>query len=359
MRVLHVEAGRHLYGGAQQVLDLLAGLQGRGLENGLICPRGAALAQRAADFAQVFPLPMHGDLDLALIPRILGILRRFQPDLVHLHSRSGADVLGGIAGRLAGLPVIHSRRVDNPESPRWVALKYRLYDRVIAISQGIGEILLAEGLPPEKLRVVRSAVDAAAFARPCQRERIDSKLGLPVGSRLLGVVAQLIPRKGHRYLLQALPELFQAFPDLRVGFFGQGSLENDLRQTIHRLGLGARVQLYGFRPDLPEILPCLELLVHPALKEGLGVSLLQAASAGVPIVASRVGGIPEAVESEGNGLLVPPGDAQALGAAIARILADPALGRRLGQRGQEKMRAEFSLDAMVAGNLQVYRELVP
>jgi glycosyltransferase involved in cell wall biosynthesis len=280
------------------------------------------------------------------------------PHLVHLHSRIGADTWGGIAARLARVPVIHTRRVDNPE-PRWlVALKYRLHDRVIAISEGIGRVLLAEGLPAQKLRVVRSAVDWERYARPCARPVVAERLGVPADALLVGVVAQLIHRKGHRVLIDALPPLAAAHPDLRVVFFGQGPTESELRKAIAAAGLATVVMLAGFRDDLEEILPCLDLLVHPAIMEGLGVSLLQAASAAVPIVASRAGGIPEAVRDGENGVLVPPGDARALSAAMAALLADPERRRALGSGGRALMAREFSVDAMVDGNLKVYQELV-
>lgn len=358
MRVLHVEGGSRLYGGAQQVLYLLEGLAARGHANLLACPKGCALAAAASPFAEVLGLPMRGDADVAMAWRLGGVISAVRPDLVHLHSRIGADVWGGIAARLAGVPVIHTRRVDNPE-PRWlVAVKYRLHDRVVAISEGIGRVLLCEGLPPAKLRVVRSAVDWPRYAGPCDRPAVAARLGVPTDGLLVGVVAQLIPRKGHRFLLEALPPLISRYPRLRVLLFGQGPEEEALRRRIAETGLNDLVLLAGFRSDLDHILPCLDLLVHPATMEGLGVSLLQAASAGVPIIASDAGGIPEAVRDGENGLLVPPGDVAALGAALGRLLGDAELRRRLGEGGRAMMRREFSIDAMVEGNLAVYRELL-
>ena len=358
MRILHVEGGRHLYGGAYQVLHLLRGLHARGHDNLLACPRGCPLAEAAQPVATVYGMTMRGDLDVAMVVRLRRLIRASRPDLVHLHSRIGADVMGGIAARLGGVPVIHTRRVDNPE-PRWmVALKYRLYDRVVAISEGIGQVLLAEGLPADKLRVVRSAVDSETYALPCERTVIATRLGVPEDGLLIGVVAQLIARKGHGDLLDALPPLMDRYPSLRVLFFGKGPLAEGLQARIEQLGLPGRVQLAGFRTDLAELLPCQDLVVHPARMEGLGVSLLQAACAGVPIVASRAGGIPEAVRDGENGLLVPPGDVTALREAIDTLLSDPARRRMLGARGQALMAREFSIDAMVEGNIAVYRELL-
>jgi glycosyltransferase involved in cell wall biosynthesis len=358
MKILHVEGGSRLYGGAQQVLYLLEGLAARGHANLLACPAGCALGEDAAPFAEVHGLPMHGDADLTIAWRLAGLIRTHKPDLVHLHSRIGADLWGGVAARLTATPVVHTRRVDNPEPRALVALKYRLHDRVIAISEGIGRVLLSEGLPPAKLRVVRSAVDWARFQTPCARETVEARLGVTAGALLAGVIAQLIPRKGHRFLLAALPDLVRIHPSLRVLFFGQGPLEAELRDQIAALGLTEQVRFVGFRDDLHELLPCLDLLVHPATLEGLGVSLLQAASAGVPILASRTGGIPEAVRDWINGILVPPGDIHALGAALKRLLADTALRRRLGKGGRDLMRREFSIDVMVEGNLAVYGELL-
>lgn len=358
MKILHVEGGSNLYGGALQVLYLLQGLAARGQHNVLACPEGSDLARAAAPFAEVHAMPMGGDLDLRLVPRFYGCIRRCRPDLVHLHSRIGADVMGGIASRWAGVPAVHTRRVDNPEGRWMVALKYRLHARVIAISEAIGRVLLDKGLPREKLRVVHSAVEWEGFERPCGRKRVCTVLGVPQQARLIGVVAQLIERKGHRFLIEAMRDLATEFPGALVLCFGKGPGEQDLRRRIAAAGLQDRVRLAGFRKDLPEILPCLDLLVHPATMEGLGVSLLQAASACVPIVASEAGGIPEAVRDGINGLLVPPGDVEALAGAVRTLLRDRALARRMGLAGRALMQQEFSLDAMVEGNLAVYREVL-
>lgn len=359
MNILHVEGGARLYGGALQVLYLLEGLAARGVENWLVCRPDCPLAERAQPWAQICTLPMHGDADVLLIPRLRRLIGQIRPDLLHLHSRIGVDVMGGIAGRLSGVPVVHSRRVDNPE-PRWqVALKYRLHDRVIAISAGIAAVLRAQGVPDAKLRLVRSAVDVAAYAQPCNLQGMRARLGLAQeAGPLIGMVAQLIPRKGHQVLLDALPEVLAHWPQAQVLLFGRGREQAALSARITALGLDEQVQLLGFRDDLDRLLPCLDVLVHPALMEGLGVALLQAAAAGVAVIATRVGGIPEAVLDGETGRLVPPGDVAALAAALRELLGDDQERRRLGAAGQARMHAEFSLDAMVAGNLTVYRQLL-
>jgi glycosyltransferase involved in cell wall biosynthesis len=131
-----------------------------------------------------------------------------------------------------------------------------------------------------------------------------------------------------------------------------------VRERVLSSGLEAYVRLAGFRHDLERILPCLELLVHPAELEGLGVSLLQASSAGVPIVASAVGGIPDAVHDGVNGILLPPADVPLLTRAVIELLRDSARARRMGEAGRQRVEREFSIDSMVEGNLRVYRELL-
>jgi glycosyltransferase involved in cell wall biosynthesis len=358
VRILHVEAGMHLYGGARQVIYLLSGLQRQGVDSCLACPPGSAVARAAAEIGvAVEELPMGGDHDLGLVLRLRRQISRHRPDLVHIHSRRGADLMGGVAARMSGVKSVLSRRVDNPEHPLLVMSKYRLYDRVIAISQGIADVLTTEGVPAEKLVCVRSAIDMEPYKQQCDKAWFREQFGLAGDALVMGVVAQLIPRKGHRYLLEAMPGLIRAFPRLHLLIFGKGALREKLQRQIEALQLTDNVTLAGFREDLPRILPCLDLLVHPALMEGLGIALLQAASAGLPIVAVDAGGMPEAVEDGVNGLLVPAGSVEALGDALHRLLGDESLRRSMGERGREKMRREFSVDQMVMGNLAVYREL--
>ncbi|MBN4841714.1 glycosyltransferase, partial [Citrobacter braakii] len=123
------------------------GLRAAGVDSVLACPPGSAIAGAATAHARVHELPMGGDLDLGLVGRLRRLIRAERPDLVHLHSRRGSDVLGALAARLEGVPVVLSRRVDNPESRAWVVLKYRLHDRIVTISEGIRTVLRAEGVP--------------------------------------------------------------------------------------------------------------------------------------------------------------------------------------------------------------------
>lgn len=359
MKILHVETGMHLYGGALQVAFLIPGLKNLGCDNVLVCPRGSAIAEEAGPSAErLHVLPMKGDLDLTFVPRLRRIIRREKPDVIHLHSRRGGDVLGGLAAWRTGIPVVMSRRVDNPEDGWVIPLKYRLYDRVITISEGIREVLLHEGVPASKVVCVHSAVDTALYRPHADPDWFRWEFGLEPDQLAVGMVAQMIPRKGHRDLMAALPHVLESHPGVRVLLFGQGPLREALEKEVVAAGLGPYVHFAGFRDDLPRVLPNLNLMVHPAHMEGLGVALLQAAACGVPVVAGRAGGIPEIIRDGENGLLVEPGDVQGLSAAIAKLCADEAMRCRFGSRGREIAFSDFSIDAMAGGNHAVYEALL-
>lgn len=355
-RVLHLEAGRHLYGGARQVAYLIEGLARAGLDNVLVCRPDSALA-RADLPARLAPLPLHGDVDPLLPLRLARLLRGERADLLHVHSRRGADLYGGLAAGLAGVPAVLSRRVDHPERRLGRALKYSRYRRIVAISAEIGRVLLAQGVPPGRVQVVPSAVPVPAVVdRAAARRQLTTRYDLPADAPVVAMAAQFIPRKGHAVLLAALPQMFAAVPQARVLLFGQGPLQARIAEQAAR-DFDGRVLSPGFEPALATLLPGLDLLVHPALAEGLGVILLQAGAAGVPAVATAAGGMPEVVRDGQTGLLVPPGDADALAAALIRLLREAPLRRRLGEAARRHVQAHFSIEAMVAGNLAVYESV--
>lgn len=358
MKVLHVESGKHFYGGARQVAYIIKGLSQLGIENILACPPGALIAKEVSSYARVCEIPMKGDVDIGMAWRLGKLIRHYHPDIVHLHSRRGADIWGGLAAKIMHTPCVLSRRVDNPESRLLVSLKYRLYDHVITISEAIRQVLLSEGVPQHKITCVRSAVDAAPYLKPVNRTDMLKEFHLSDDAIIVGMVAQLIPRKGHHYLIDATETLSREFPQIRVICFGQGPLLSSLQSTVQQKNLSHIIQFAGFRPDLPKWLGGLDILAHPADMEGLGVSLLQASAAAVPIVTTRAGGLPEAVKEGMTGILIAPGDTTALTAAIRSLIEDANLRQHLGTEGRKRITSEFSVEVMAKGNLDVYKHLL-
>jgi len=357
IHILHIETGRHLYGGALQVFYLMKGLAEAGCRNTIVCPCGSDIAKADVPATQVCAVPVKGELDALFMLRLLRIISTVRPNLVHVHSRRGADIWGAVAAWCTNTPVIITRRVDNPESPAIARLKYRSYSRVVAISEGIRRVLLSEGVPAEKIECIPSAVDAVRFIAPCDRQWFLREFDLKPTHRTIGMIAQFIHRKGHRFLVAAAPKIMARCPEARFLLFGKGPLEEEIRQQCSRTGVADRVIFAGFRDDLARILPCLDMVVHPATLEGLGVSLLQAAAAGIPIIASRVGGIPEVVKDGYSGILIDPEDTVEFVNSVTRLLSEPELARLFGERGRRVVIEGFSIDAMVRGYLHIYQDL--
>jgi glycosyltransferase involved in cell wall biosynthesis len=358
MKILHVETGRHLYGGPQQVIYLIKALRELGHSNLLICPPGSGIDSVARQARiPVRNLFCAGDLDLPFAYRLAQFIGQSKPDIVHCHSRRGADVLGGLAASFADVPAVVSRRVDNTEIRLIAALRYRPFRKVIAISEAIADVLRDRGVESERLTVIRSAVDVAQFTESRNCEAFRREFGIDDDATVIAAAGQLIPRKGHIYLLQAVADLLRDHPGIRLIIFGEGYLGNQLRAQVATLGLGDVVQFAGFRDDLDSFVGCFDIFAHPALAEGLGVAALKASAAAVPVVGFAAGGLPEAVAHDVTGLLVPPEDVDGLRNAIARLIDDDKLSRRLGRAGRERMQKEFSIATMAREHVALYQSI--
>ena len=358
MNILHIEAGKHLYGGARQVQYLCEGLNAKGVNNVLLCPAQSDIAKACHSSAKVIEVKWGGDLDFGCINRIKTAIKDNAIDLVHCHSRRGADWFGPIAAKLCNVPCVISRRVDNPESTLVTKLKYGLVDSVVSISRGIGDVLLQQALPKEKLTVIPSAVDTQSYERCYHRQDMLDAFNLPEDSIVLAQIAQLIKRKGHECALNAFKAISTEFPNAYLVVLGKGPLKEEIAQQIDQLGLNDRVRMAGFRTDLPKLIGNFDVVVHPAFMEGLGVSLLQAGAAGVAMIGGNAGGIPEIIINNKTGILVEPGDEAALVKAMQRLLSSKDMREQFGNAAKTHINDHFSIRQMVDGNLSNYRKLL-
>ena len=359
MKIVHVETGRHFYGGAQQVVWLVRGLVDRGVDSLLVCTPGSAIDKVARDAGlQVANVACAGEHDLRFAWRLHSLLRKEKPDILHCHSRRGADFPGGWAAVSSRTPAIVSRRVDSPESPTAAAIRYAPFNKIVAISEHIAAVLGKSRIRGKRLSVIRSAVDSDAVKSNVDRAILHTEFGISVHGYAIAVVAQLIKRKGHRFLLDVLPGLLAEHPGLKVVFFGAGNAESQIRALAAKLGLSGAVHFAGFRDDVDDYLGAFDLLVHPAEKEGLGVAMLKAEAAGLPVVAFDTAGSAEAVIHGRTGILVPPGDLAALQRAIGVLVTERDIGPELGAAGRRWMKDEFSVAAMVDSYIELYEEML-
>jgi glycosyltransferase involved in cell wall biosynthesis len=231
----------------------------------------------------------------------------------------------------------------------------RLVTLVVANSQAVAQDTMEdEGLPARRIAVIRNGV-AIPDERLGQGVRPP---GLPAGGRIILCVANLRQGKGHPDLLAAAADVLPRFPDVALVLVGEGNLRPAIEEAVARYGLVGRILLLGQRDDVPALLDAADLFVLPSHEEGLPNALLEAMAHGMPVIATAVGGTPEAVEDGVSGLLVPPRDPGALAKAMTALLGDPPAARRFGQMGRARVAKFFTLDRMVAETESLYSALL-
>lgn len=321
-------------------------------------------ALEAAD-VEVVRFPIRADLDPLLLWQLVRFLRAKRPSVVHTHLIHG-DFYGTLAARLAGVPhVVSTKHNDDVFRQRgfyaWLDRTLARYqNRIITISRHLKQFHVdVEGLPAGKIVTNYYGLDPNAFLQGVG-EGVDvrAELDVPADAPLAGVVGRLTEQKGHAYLLDAFSTVVQELPSARLLVIGDGELRPALERQATRLGLRDSVTFTGRREDVPQIMLALDVLVMPSLWEGFGLVLLEAMSAGKPIVASRVGAIPEIVLDGETGLLVPPGDPHSLAQALLEVLRDPEQGRRMGRKGRVRLEREFSVEKMVRATERIYDTLI-
>lgn len=280
-------------------------------------------------------------------------------DVVHTHS-SKAGVLGRIAARRAGVPLVvhtvhgqpfhpYERRWRNGvyiQSERWAA---RYCDHIFAVCQAmIDQCVAARVAPAGKYSVVYSGMELAAFTAardPALRQR----LGIPESAPVIGKIARLFHLKGHEFLLRAVGPVVQEFPEVRFLLVGDGILRGALEEQVRAAGMARNFVFTGLVPPatIPQYVAQMDVLVHLSLREGLPRTVVQALAAGVPAVGFALDGTPEVILDGETGLLCPAPDADAVTAALLRLLRDPALRARLGGQGRRLVQERFSVERMV------------
>lgn len=366
-RICHVGKVTGISGSEKHLLILLGGLVSRGYNVTFVIleeatrPVGHYADMLEAKGVRTARLRVNGDLDPGLILRLYRELRRGRYDLVHTHLIH-ADLYGSVAAKLAGVPLVVSTRHNDDrfrEHPFFVLLNHLvapLYRRVIVISQALGSYTARlEGVDPARIVPIYYGLPFSEPPGPCGIRR---EFGLPDDAPIIGVVGRLTEQKGHRTLLQTFARLCGGYPDARLFVVGDGELRPALQALAQELDVAGRVIFTGYRDDAAGLMADFDLLAVPSLWEGFGLVLLEAMNAARPVVASRVSAIPEIVSDGETGLLVPPGDAEALASALRRLLDDPALAAEMGRRGRERLHTRFGVERMVDETERVYLDLL-
>lgn len=351
MRILHV-LHSHGYGGAENhALVLMQALKARGHEVRFAGPSDSWLARHCEQSGiQCHDLAMHGMYDLVSVFKLRRLVARWRPDLVHGHLVRGAHYAGlavlNTGGRGPALCTAHAT----------TARKHMgLCRHIIAVSEAVRENLLRHGQPPQRVSMVYNGVPDVPHAPGLDRAALRQELGIPDAAFALVNAGRFVPDKGQDVLVRALKSCSD---DVRLCLIGDA--ETGFGREVRGLAGGdPRVLFLGYRPDVPRLLTAFDAYVLGSRREALGLSLVEAAAAGLPAVASSVGGVPEVVLDARSGWLVPADDPQALAARIQQLRdAGPDVRARMGAAGRAHYLQHFTMDRMVDGTLSVYLNVI-
>lgn len=357
-RILYVDNEVVWRGGQEQLFGLMCGMARRGHSVNLAAPADSPLAERAKSAGiEVLPFRQRSELSLTAIVKFFQLVRECRCDIVHFNTPTSV-VAGSLAARLSSVPVIVcSRRVNFPLRSGLSVIKYnRLIDRMLTVSNSIRETLLQAGVKEQLVQVVYEGVDL---------KWIDS-LPLPESESwgpgpVIGTVAHLSHEKGHDTLLEALAILKKRIGPLaafQAVIVGEGERRGFLERLVRKLDLEDLVHFTGFRTNAEALMKGFDVFCLPSLSEGLSSAILAAMACRLPVVSTRVGGIPELVIDGETGFLVPPSDHVALAEALARLIADPALRLACGTAGRKRIESLFTVEKKLGATEWAYSKLL-
>jgi glycosyltransferase involved in cell wall biosynthesis len=371
MHLVHLTASTHFGGPERQMLGLARSLP-PDYQTTIVSFREGG---RCGDFLRIASgqgidsqALQHDTPQLRAAAReLVGLLRDRGAGVLLCHGYK-ANLVGRIAARRAAIPVVAVSRGWTGENfkvrtyerlDRW---HLRFMDHVVAVSEGQAAKVRRAGVPEERVSVIRNSARADAFSAPDPAFRHRLLNLFPNGggvSRVVLSAGRLSPEKGFDLLVEAAARVLADDPAAGFVLFGEGPERARLARRVRELGIGDRFRMPGFTRELDRLLPWADLLVQSSHTEGLPNVVLEAGAAGVPAVATAVGGTAEAVADGETGLLVPPGDSTALALAIAALLDDAAVRRRMGAAAKSRMRKLFSFESQAAGYVRLFKALQP
>ncbi len=362
IRVLYLHGVAQIGGAERELLSWLEFLDRKRFEPYVVCPSNGPLITELEKLHIPhisFSFPawrklFHIFLRPFAVYKLMSIIRRWNIDLLHVNDYWWAP-LGILAGRFTGRPcLIHVRQEIEPRkvSQYWLD-KGNL---VVPVSKSIGNVLKDAGVSPKNIQVLLSGVGARKDPiSPLPLETL-AVLQQIKGQPVMGTVANLFPRKGLQYLVEAMGQVKELFPNIFLVIVGTGDdeYERHLRTQVESLGLTNQVLFAGFQANPEIFISQFDIFVLPSVLEGLGIVLLEAMTLGKPIVATTVGGIPEIVQHEKTGLLVKPADVDDLCRALLTLCQNPAICQRMGEEAKNRVAETFSRTRMMEGLYHAY-----
>lgn len=354
LRILHTEAATDFGGQEHRIYKEMLAMRARGHHLEAVCQPGALLGERLRSQGfRVREVVMHGARSFARgVCQIARILAHGRFDVINTHSRTDT-LVASVAGRIKGTPlIVRTRHLAKPPGS---LLSYTILPhRVIAISEYVRQQMLDRGVPPDKVATVMTAVD---IPEPVTDSTLRAELGLGADDVVIVSVGHMRAQKGHPQLIEAAVPLLRARPGVHLVIAGRGEpLLTELKRQVAQMGLGGQIHLLGMRRDIVNVLCGGDIFALATQIEALGTSFIEAAACGLPLVGTRVGGVPEIISHGNNGFLVDLHDTAQLTEALRRLVDEPELRVRMGMAAQARVHADrrFSVDEMAAATEAVY-----
>lgn len=364
MRVLYLGPATHVGGEEMSTLSLASGLIARGHHAAYASSGGPFLSAFTEAGVPTHILPVDGRRPLG-VWRGSRSLRRFLADnpfdIVHsqeVFTTVIADLARKVPSHLDTRLIYHYRGVRPERMGIVSAVIPRISEYVITNAEVNRRSFLDRGVDASKVETIYNGFDWAVFDRECDVAGLREEWGVPADAPLAGVVARLMPIKGHTYLLRAMPRILERVPRAHVVIVGDGPLRESLESEARELGVASSVHFLGFRTDVPAILSALDLLVLPSVGEPFGRVLVEAGAAGLAAVSTRVGGTIEILEDGVTGHFVPDCDPAPLAERVADLLGDLDAARRMGAVASERVRGIFGIERMLDRTIDVYRQVL-
>ncbi|QAR32154.1 glycosyltransferase family 1 protein [Geovibrio thiophilus] len=353
MRILHVDTGKEWRGGQRQALFLHHGLIEHGHESLMVCSPEGELIKRAENTES---LCFRSEADPTYIFRLLKIIRRFKPDIVHSHDSHSLTPCIAASWLNDSFKLVHTRRVD-------FTLKKKLFNKyrssrvnLVAISKAIKNIMADSGIPQERISLIYSGSDKPKAFNTALAAEIRSRLN-PQGKTVIGTVANFSDHKDYPTLLRAFDRLCGQRQDVLLLPVGDGPMFGEIKALADTLKCRENIVFTGFCPDVPEMLSIMDIFTMTSKTEGLCTSIIDAMNASLPTVATRAGGIPELVSDGETGYLCGIGDDAALAAAYGRLLDNESLRSTMAENAFGRA-YDFSAEKMVLSYIDLYKNLL-
>jgi glycosyltransferase involved in cell wall biosynthesis len=313
--------------------------------------------------APLLSIPDRGAWDWRVVRQMLDVCRREKVAVWHGHDYK-SNALGLLLRRFRPMRLVTTvhgwvHRTSRTSLYYWIdRLCLRHYERVICVSEDLHQRCLECGVPAARCALIENAIDTEEFSRRRTVAQARRRLGLAVDRPVIGAVGRLSAEKGFDVLIRAVGQLLQGGRDVELLIVGEGAEQSRLRALIAELGLTERVRLLGYRADLHELYEALDVFALSSHREGLPNVLLEAMALGVPVVATRIAGIPRLIRDGENGLLVNPGDTNELTRALAQLLGEPELGSRLARSGRNTIEEGYSFATRMGKVRALYDDLL-